>query len=146
MTKSSLIFWRILTWTGRFPFYLLVIILSFFVPNSSFLPRTMIASGVAWGMSTLLKKIIRRPRPFEVLRVKAWTRAERGESFPSSHAAAGFAWAVTLLQIQHPLFVVVFTWSCVVMLSRYVLHVHYASDLVVGAVLGGICSYILSLI
>lgn len=68
--------------------------------------------------------------------------------FVSSHAANTFGIAIiSLLVIKEKWFsITLITWASLVSYSRVYLGVHYPGDIVVGALLGTICGYLIFLI
>lgn len=101
-------------------------------------------SSVAVVMS--LKRMVKRPRPYAALAdVQARSARHQGErvldphSFPSGHSMLAFAIATSWSLSQQRWYVVVPSalWATSVALSRVWLGVHYPSDILVGAVLGG---------
>ncbi len=106
---------------------------------------TLTASLVGvYGLQTLLKETIKRPRPYEknpgyiIARVD-----ESGYSFPSNHTGGAFALA-TSLTLQHPKWYVgvpVYLWATAVGFSRMQLGVHYPTDVLAGAVIGSATAY-----
>ena len=89
----------------------------------------------AHALSVALKRLVRRPRPSDP-RVEVRVGTAGRWSFPSSHAASTAAAAVaysSLLGRRYPLVSIP-----VMMASRVVVGVHYPSDVLAGAVLGGV--------
>jgi membrane-associated phospholipid phosphatase len=131
-------FWHAITLTGTAPVYLVAVALlsAFSVEKTeaSFWLRSLIPSGVAWMIATLLKKITKKKRP----------DTDERDAMPSSHAAASVAWASTLVFLNHQWAYYVIFWSLLVCLSRFILKRHDAWDLFFGACLGISCSYLIT--
>jgi len=94
-------------------------------------------------VNIVLKRVFRRRRPF-IAYVKARVIGPRPRdfSFPSGHAAAGFAGAVLLsyfLPAWSPLF---FLFALAVSFSRIYLGVHYPSDVLMGAFAGSVLAVV----
>lgn len=99
----------------------------------------------AVGGSLLLKRLVKRTRPFAALKgvvAKTSYAGAKGlnsnASMPSGHTSIAFALA-TSLSVQHPEWYVVLPSALIassIATSRVWLGVHYPSDVAIGAVLG----------
>jgi undecaprenyl-diphosphatase len=130
-----------LTRSGDGPAYVLVpIALAALDPTRalSLLLLCAAAFAVERVLYASLKRTLRRPRPFErVQGVQAHVAPPDRFSFPSGHTSAAFLVAV-LVGSLHPLAAAPFLlWAAAVGVSRVCLGVHYPSDVVAGAFLGG---------
>ena len=85
-----------------------------------------------------LKNVVARTRPYEV--VEGLTRLiekQSDYSFPSGHTAASFAAAVILfLQLPKKYGIPALILAVLISFSRLYLGVHYATDVLAGAVSG----------
>ncbi|WP_259068093.1 phosphatase PAP2 family protein [Mucilaginibacter sp. X4EP1] len=96
------------------------------------------SSALTYGLTYLIKHIVKRPRPFiQNINIVPVYRAS-GTSFPSGHTSSSFATA-TALSIAYPKWYVIgpsFLWAGTVSYSRMYLGEHYPSDVAAGALLG----------
>lgn len=98
------------------------------------------AVAVTSGIVSLVKLIVGRVRPCDAL---GWCNpidiaSPGGNSFPSGHAAGSFAFAGFIAMIAPRWAPLAFAYAALVAASRCVLGVHYPSDVLVGALLGGV--------
>lgn len=96
------------------------------------------STALSYGLTTLIKHIVKRPRPFiHNINFVPVYRAQN-TSFPSGHTASTFATA-TALSIAYPKWYViapVYLWAGTIGYSRMYLGVHYPSDVGGGIVVG----------
>lgn len=86
-----------------------------------------------------IKGRTRRPRPSEVEATLQLTVAPLDRfSFPSGHTLHAVMFTIVASWYLHPLAWVLVPLTVLVALSRLVLGLHYPSDVLVGAVIGGI--------
>ena len=101
----------------------------------------IIALFIAYFASEILKFILARPRPYEVLSGARHITDVTGYSLPSGHATAAFA-AFTVIGIKYGYLYIFLGLAVVVAISRIYMGVHYPSDVLAGALLGIFCSLI----
>lgn len=93
--------------------------------------------------TVIIKNIVRRPRPFTLMNNFQLLIKKPGEfSFPSGHSSTAFASATILGYYIKKMRIPIFILAFLIAFSRLYLFVHYPSDVLVGAILGIICSFI----
>jgi len=136
----------ILTKTGDgyyYPFILLVI----WGFARSAADALLLAAAVGFGMEQVLyhvlKRLVKRMRPFEQLPdIRFLIRPPDRFSFPSGHTAAAFLMATLLCSLFPAITLPVFGWAILVGISRVYLGVHYPTDILAGAVLGLVTAHL----
>lgn len=96
------------------------------------------SSAVNFLLTTMIKTIIRRPRPF-LGRVKINAVYQpHSTSFPSGHSSSAFTTATALSQVYNKWYVIApaYLYAGAIGYSRMYLGVHYPTDVGAGAVLG----------
>jgi membrane-associated phospholipid phosphatase len=92
-----------------------------------------------------IKFTVRRKRPEGELG-KIYRKTDP-HSFPSGHAARAVMLAVTAMGLGPPwLGILLVIWAIAVVLARVMMGVHYLSDVLAGAFLGGLVGYLVLLI
>lgn len=149
--------WGIATW-GFIPFALLLFALSFkfsaLRPTRFLVLLVVLGLVVGYlGITTVLKHVIERPRPFMTIasNTSDWMSFfypletfpyeifDLGfESFPSGHATAGFIFATPFILIYKSYWVKVpaIVYGILAAYARVYLGVHHPSDILVGSLVG----------
>ncbi len=100
----------------------------------------MLAFGLDLPSFMLLKKLFRRPRPFDMLPDCQHTLKPSDQfSMPSGHAAAAALFAVQMAHFFPEYSSWSLLWALLVGFSRVSLGVHYPLDVVAGYFLGALC-------
>jgi undecaprenyl-diphosphatase len=107
--------------------------------------RIVLATALAWCLSTILKYLIRRPRP-EGAAGGFFVEFDQ-HAFPSGHAARVGALLVAVGALL-PWWGVIalLVWGVSVAISRVVLRLHHALDVVVGLLVGAGVGALLALL
>ena len=121
-------------------------ILAFVMTCSKNWRSTGIAVIVAIAMAyivtdLLLKPLVDRPRPFEVLDLTLIVDPPTTASFPSGHTASSFAAAACILLKDRRAGIAAVAFACLVGLSRIYLGVHWPTDVIAGAIVGILCAF-----
>lgn len=97
--------------------------------------------------SFFLKNLFERIRPCNVLPdVNVLTGCTGSFSFPSSHAVNNFGVAIYFGKLYPKYKWLLISIASIVALSRPYVGVHYPSDIIGGALIGGIIGYLISLV
>ncbi|MBI4681720.1 MAG: phosphatase PAP2 family protein [Nitrospirae bacterium] len=91
------------------------------------------------GIGDILKRLFARPRPcHELHNVSLVVECVKSFSFPSGHAATSFAMASIIGHHFRRAAIPAFLLAALVAFTRIYVGVHYPSDVIGGAVLGGV--------
>ena len=94
----------------------------------------------AFVFVSVLRKIVKRPRPYEPSGANITPLHDRteklGESFPSRHAASAFVISIILTRLWLPLGLGLLGAAITIIFTRMVSGHHYPTDLIVGSLLG----------
>ena len=96
-------------------------------------------------ITTILKLSFGRSRPYEVLSSIVKLAKVSTASFPSGHTSAAFAVAMSLLTLfpeKKVIIIIAYFGALAVGYSRMALGVHYPSDVLGGAIIGNVATFI----
>ena len=130
---------RLVSRTGDGPLYAVLAALLWWQGESEreLIKLALLAFAIELPLYLLLKNSLKRQRP---VGLPVFITPSDRYSLPSGHTAAAFLMA-TILTTGFPLWApLLFGWAALVGASRLLLGVHYLSDLVAGALLGGGCA------
>jgi len=118
------------------------------IKGDSILIRNAVELGVSVVSSTIvntiIKKTVKRTRPYITYPDLEELTTEGSYSFPSNHTSGAFSLA-TSLSLEYPKWYVIvpsYIWASAVAYSRMDLGVHYPSDVLMGAVVGAGSAYL----
>ena len=102
-----------------------------------------LAVGVGIGIFLYLKRLFRRKRPC-TLEPHCWATLLPPDqfSFPSGHTITAFSVAISLGQFYPSLLPLLLFFATSVALSRVVLGMHFLSDILAGAAIGGLVGHL----
>ncbi len=107
------------------------------LPRQETLLAAMFGAGLSLIVGQILKRVVRRRRPFDVLEdAPVAIPPPTDPSFPSTHTSTAIALLVGLWLTGHPLAPWVTPWALSIPLTRYYLGAHYPTDVLAGAALG----------
>ncbi|MGL4763728.1 MAG: phosphatase PAP2 family protein [Aeromonas sp.] len=130
---------RLVSRTGDGPLYAVLAALLWWQGESEreLVKLALLAFAIELPLYLLLKNSLKRQRP---VGLPVFITPSDRYSLPSGHTAAAFLMA-SILATGFPLWTpLLFGWAALVGASRLLLGVHYLSDLVAGALLGGGCA------
>lgn len=130
---------RLISRTGDGPLYAVLAALLWWQGEAEheLVKLALLAFAFELPLYLLLKNLLKRQRPAGL---PVFITPSDRYSLPSGHTAAAFLMA-TVLAASFPLWApLLFVWAALVGASRLLLGVHYLSDLVAGALLGGGCA------
>lgn len=103
----------------------------------------LVTLGAPFVIVTLLRKVIKAPRPYEVYDFfDAPPSDKKGNSFPSRHSVSVFAISTLCLFASVPVGIFALALGVILGFCRVALGYHFVRDVVSGGLIGIICSLI----
>ncbi len=90
----------------------------------------------------LIRKLIGRKRPFDVLKINSIVSHKSAGSFPSNHSASAMAIAVAFFYMSHICGIIIFAMAIVTGIARVFAGLHYLSDVLAGFFVGIFLGYL----
>ena len=116
--------------------------LAFKYASSSFImPKIFLGDFNNSSSSEIIRFFYHRPRPFITLQVNQLL-SENEWSFPSGHSAFFFAMAAAIYFYNKKWGIGFFIAAILMNISRIIAGVHYPTDILSGAIIGGATAYI----
>lgn len=138
LTAPLLPFMQVVTQLGGLPMLLISIAVSAAAGRRKLAAQLFLAGGFAFAVSMVLKSVISRPRPYELLQaVTQHDLLATGFGYPSGHTAIAVSLAVILYQVfpKSSRWVLILL-AFLVGISRISLGVHSPLDVIGGALIG----------
>jgi len=105
--------------------------------------HSLLSCVSAWILTSLIKALFNFQRPFEISNVVPMTiLIPYDSSFPSSHSAFSFALATSVWFHDKRLGNIFFVLAILVSIGRVLAKVHFYQDVIVGAFLGILVSFL----
>ena len=149
---NSSVFWGgLLKFCGEYLIYIVPIFLVVFwfydAKGKKAGLEALFSAGLAVAFANIIGRLINRPRPFESANIRELFFHRPTYSFPSDHTAVLFAIAFSLYFSGYKkLFWMMLVLAIIISLSRIATGIHFPSDILIGAVLGIVSSWIIRLL
>lgn len=99
--------------------------------------RVLLAPSISFVLVSIFRKTVNAPRPYEVTGKEPIIEKDtEGNSFPSRHVFSVFVIASTLYFISAPLGILLMLFGIVLAVLRVIGGVHFARDVIAGAIIG----------
>lgn len=146
--RSTMEFWWLISSWGLYIYAVVVVGLFLIIDEKHRVLMLVAPAGFVFVLSLLLQKIFRRSRP--KITKTTYDLFIQTYSFPSAHAATSMAFASSLAYVFINSYLeygwlfafAFFLLACLIAISRVVVGVHYATDILAGAFLGYVIAYL----
>ncbi len=111
--------------------------------GATLLYRSLLIPGVSFIFISLFRKVLSSPRPYEVYNfTPALNKDTKGKSFPSRHVFSIYMVAFTYFQVSAAIGVLLLVLGAVLAAIRVLGGVHFIKDVVAGAIMAFLISFI----
>lgn len=94
--------------------------------------------------SGVIKPLVGRVRPFQIAQITPYITPPGGFSFPSGHTSSSFTAAFSLFLVHKKEGIAAFVLATLIAFSRLYFYVHFPTDVLVGAILGILCAFLVN--
>lgn len=101
------------------------------------------SGGIAWLLATILKLIVRTPRPFTIFANVQPLFPEPTFAFPSQHTVFFAAVGISIFLIHKKAGVLFIVFALMIGVARVMAGVHFPIDILGGFIIGGLISFVL---
>ena len=99
---------------------------------------TVVSCAVPFVIVSVIRRLLRAPRPIDLYPSLSQVRKKQSYSFPSRHALSSMLIAVHFVSYSLPLAIVLIVLSLLLSALRTLLGYHFVRDVVCGAMLGAV--------
>lgn len=110
--------------------------------NDFYIIKTLVKPFFAICISTFIRFISKRNRPFVKYKFTPIIGFKKGNSFPSNHATSAMIISLVILNFNIYLGIILLFLSLIVVITRYLIGIHFISDLLFGLTIAIVISYI----
>ncbi len=132
----------VLFFTKYFPYFVLIVypclLFYLLITKNSMLIHATLKPLVAFLFVTILRKIIHRPRPFEIFSIEPLISHKSGESFPSRHCVSAFIIAFVCFYANNIFGILMCIIALLLSIGRILCGVHFISDVLCSFFIAGI--------
>lgn len=143
LNNSVLMYWQYIA-----KYFIYYYIISLFLIMVAFLPSTILPATISL-MTTLImvyiiKNITNLPRPYIKKGIKPKIfPPPTDKSFPSGHTASSISLATSIFIYNKPVGIIFMIFGLLLGVSRIRVSVHSKIDIIIGAILGAMITYII---
>lgn len=115
------------------------IIINLWLNGSPFFLEALIRPCIAFGIVTVFRKIVNRPRPYDHMNIEPLYGHKHGESFPSRHSVSAWIIAFVCFYVNAYIGIAACFVAALISLCRILCGVHHISDVLAAFIIALIC-------